>query len=101
MAALSGGDANNPDAKTRQCFTLTVIDPGAFAGADAYRREFSRFITHLKTSRVLPGHDRIRVPGERGFASLAETAAKGVAIEPFIVDKLNEAADRNKVARLG
>jgi L-lactate dehydrogenase len=101
MTALAGGDCNNPEATTRQCFTLTVIDPDAFAGAEAYRREFTRFLAHVRTSRVHPAHDRVRVPGENGFRKLKESETAGVPLEPFVVEKLNEAADRNGVARLG
>jgi L-lactate dehydrogenase len=100
MTALAGGDANNPEAKTRQCFTLTVVDPAAFAGTDAYLAEFRRFLAHLRSSRVHPAHDRVRVPGERGFRSLKESEIAGIALEPSMVDRLNAAADRNGIARL-
>jgi L-lactate dehydrogenase len=101
MTALAGGDCNNPEAKTRQTFTLTVIDPRAFAGADAYRREIGRFLAFMKTSRVHPAHDRIRLPGESGFRQLRESESAGIPLEPSLVEIMNKIADKNGVARLG
>jgi L-lactate dehydrogenase len=101
MTALAGGDCNNPEAKTRQSFTLTIIDPRAFAGADAYRREIARFLAFLKTSRVHPAHDRIRIPGESGFRQLKESASTGIPLEPGLVETLNKVADKNGIGRVG
>lgn len=101
MTALAGGDCNNPQAKTRQTFTLTVIDPNAFAGVDTYRREIARFLAHLKTSRVHPAHERIRVPGESGFRHLRESETAGIPVDPALVETLNKAAEKNGVERLG
>lgn len=101
MTALAGGDCNNPQAKTRQSFALTVIDPDAFAGADAYRREIGRFLAFLKTSRVHPAHGSIRLPGEGGFRQLRESEKAGIPLDPAMVESLNKVAAKNGVAKLG
>jgi L-lactate dehydrogenase len=101
LTALAGGDCNNPQAKTRQSFTLTVIDPDAFAGNESYLGEMARFLAFMRTSRPLPSSPGIHIPGEKGFSLLRESTAKGIPLEPFIVDRLNEIADKNGIARIG
>jgi L-lactate dehydrogenase len=100
LTAIAGGDSNNPQAKTRQCFTFTVIDPDAFAGNEYYLREIGRFLAFMRTSRPVPSSPGIRLPGEREFSLLRESATQGIPLEPFIVDKLNEVAVKNGIERL-
>jgi L-lactate dehydrogenase len=94
MAALSGGSANNPDLPYRQHFALTVIDPEAFAGADAYLAEMERFVAHLRSSRLRPGFDAIRLPGERAQRAAQRAEADGVSVSDDLVKLLNEVAAR-------
>ena len=98
LTALAGGDCNNPEAKTRQSFNLTVANPELFAGSNYYFEEMKRFIPHIKQSRILPGFDRIRLPGERRFQSLRESETHGVKVEESLVDNLNRIAEKNKTS---
>ncbi len=100
LTALAGGDCNNPEAKTRQSFNLTVADPELFAGGNYYFKEMNRFIEHIKQSRVMTGFDRIRLPGERRFQNLRESEANGVKVEESLVDNLNRIAEKNKISRI-
>ncbi|KPK47474.1 MAG: hypothetical protein AMK72_08400 [Planctomycetes bacterium SM23_25] len=97
LTALSGGSANNPRSPQAQSFTLTVIDPEAFAGSDGFLKEMKRFCAHVKASRPRPGTDPIRLPGERGFAALREAREKGVPLAEETVRKLNEIGSANNV----
>jgi len=97
LTAMAGGNCNNPQAESRQCFNLTVIDPEAFADRDYYAREMKRFIKHVKDSRLRPGFKAIRIPGENGFRKLAEARQKGIPIEDDMVEKLNEIAEKNAI----
>jgi len=99
LTALAGGDCNNPEAVTRQNFNLIVIDPEAFAGLEFYLKEMSRFVAHVKNGRLLPGHSAIRLPGERGFASMRETE-RGIPLEDHMIAKLNELADKHGLDRI-
>jgi len=101
LAAMAGGRCNAPDAPSRQSFTLTVIDPEAFTGKEAYRKEIKRFIAHVKSSRLRPGVTEIRVPGERGLTSRAEARRKGVPIDEEMVASLNAIAEKNGVDGFG
>jgi LDH2 family malate/lactate/ureidoglycolate dehydrogenase len=99
LTALAGGECNNPESKTRQNFNLIVIDPEAFAGSDAYLEEMKRFVAHMKSARLLPGHSGIRLPGERGFASMRE-AERGIPLEDHMTSRLNELADKHGICRI-
>jgi len=93
MTAMAGGSANNPDAPPRQSLTLTVIDPGAFEGDDYYTAEMTRFVKHMKNARLRPGHDEIRLPGERGLRLLAEAQESGVPLSESQLQSLAEVAE--------
>jgi len=98
MTALAGGSANNPDLPQTQSFTLTVIDPAAFAGSDYFVAEMKRFCARVKSSRPRPGADPVRLPGERGFAALRQAREQGVPLEDDTLAKLNALAAANNVA---
>jgi len=95
LTAMAGGSCNNPDAPTRQSFNLTVIDPEAFAGRHYYDSEMRRFVAHVKASRLRPGVEDIRLPGERGLRSLRESEAEGVAVEEAMLERLTELARKH------
>jgi len=97
MTAMVGADCNNPEAPQRQSFTLTVIDPEAFAGREYYQKEMKRFIAWVKSSRVREGFDEIRLPGERGFRLLREAQKDGVPVEDSMLSRLNELAEANGI----
>lgn len=100
LTAMAGGDANNPEAESRQCFNLTVIDPEAFEGRGYYDKEIKRFVAHVKASRTLPGVSGIRLPGERGFESLREAEGEGVPLEDSMLEALNGIAEKNGIPGL-
>lgn len=92
LTAVAGGDCNNPEAETRQCFNLAVLDPQAFAGTEYYMREMQRFLRHLKSSRLRPGSDGIWMPGERAAARLDECRLHGVPVGEEMLARLNALA---------
>ncbi len=100
LTAMAGGSANNPEAESRQCFNLTVIDPEAFEGCEYYGKEMKRFVAHVKKGRTLPGVESIRLPGERAFESLREAEEKGVPLEDHMVEALNGVAEKNAIPAL-
>ena len=54
----------------------------------------------VATLRRLPGVDTIRLPGERGFACLAESQKAGVPIDDSLRESLDAMADEADVQRL-
>ena len=97
LAAMAGGRCNDPQAKTRQSFNLTVMDPEAFAGREYYDAEMNRFMAHVKSSRPRPGVKAIRVPGEQGYQSLREARIQGVPLEESTIERLDVVARDNNV----
>ena len=97
ISALAGGDCNNPAKMQRQVVNLTVVDPEAFAGGDYLATEMQRFIAHVKASRLRPGVEAIRLPGERGLKALAASKADGMPLAPHLAEMLNEIAERRGI----
>jgi len=98
LTVLAGGSANNPEAESHQAFSIMVLSPAAFAGAEYYSNEMSRFIRHLKSSRVRPGFEAVRLPGERGFAALADCEANGIPLDDVKLEMLLKIAEENGIA---
>ncbi len=62
-------------------FLALFLDPAAFCGEDFYRAELGALIPHVKSSRLMAGHDEILYPGEPEARAEAERG-EAVAIEP-------------------
>ena len=101
LTVLAGGSANNPDARPAQSFLLMVLDPSAFGGTDYYFKEMRRFLGHVKSSRVRSTSEKIRLPGERGFASLADCRNNGVPLDDSKIELLQKIADENEIDMIG
>ena len=98
IAALAGGQCNNPETKTSQSASLTVIDPGAFAGTDYYYTEIERFKSHMLNNRVRPGFDSIRLPGQRIMHNLRESEQGGIPVEKQLLETHNGLAEQLNIA---
>jgi len=97
LTALAGGDCNNPAAPQRQTFCLLVVDPDMFAGRQRYSTEMRRFVAHVKSSRLRPGFDAIRLPGERALACLRRAQREGVSLEEPLAKQLADLAESNRL----
>ena len=69
---------------------ICVIDIKAFAEPAQFKRQVDAVIRQLHGSALLPGFDRIRLPGEDRAARIADRQANGIPIPP----ELNGALDR-------
>jgi len=97
MTALAGGRTNDPDAPQRQSFCLLVIDPQAFAGLEYFQGQIQHLITWLRTSRVRPGFDKIRLPGERSQECLRQAEKHGVPLDEAVLARLNALAAKYEI----
>ena len=52
-------------------FLALFLDPGAFCGEEFYQREVGALVPHVKSSRLMEGHDEILYPGELEARSAA------------------------------
>lgn len=97
LMVLAGGSANNPEAPAHQSFALMVLDPCAFAGSKYFLKEIKRFIKYIKSSRHRPGFNRVRLPGERGFASLEDCRIHGIPLGEDKLQMLRKIAEDNGI----
>jgi len=93
-SGLAGhGRADGPKEWGASVF-LQLIDPGAFAGRDAFVRETTRLAELCHTTPVAAGQPPVRLPGERALARRAAQLDDGVTLRPGILASLRPWADR-------
>lgn len=91
------GRADPPEGWGATVF-VQVLDPEAFAGIGALRRQMDHMREICHASRPRPGVERVRLPGEGGLARKRKQLEEGVALHPSIMPALLPFASRAKVA---
>jgi LDH2 family malate/lactate/ureidoglycolate dehydrogenase len=81
LAAGSGGGAGNS-------LFLLLIDPDAFGGRQAMRRETGFLAAACRQTPPIAGGPPVRVPGDRAIALYERQLAEGVALHPEIMPLL-------------
>lgn len=97
LAFMGGAEREGERSPWFQSFALLVMDADAFGGRDAMKQRIERFVSHLKTSRLRPGYDSIRTPGEAGFRRLAQAEKSGVPLSVEKVAMLRRMAEENGI----
>ncbi len=87
-AGLSGFGRADPKEGWGGTVFLQVIDPEAFAGIDAFRRQMDHMVEASHASRPRPGVDRVRLPGERGMGLMREQSRDGARLRGSIMPAL-------------
>jgi LDH2 family malate/lactate/ureidoglycolate dehydrogenase len=102
VEALTGGLAGHGRADEREGWGATVflqvIDPAAFAGADAFTRQTGTVAAQCHASRPARAGSVVRTPGERGLALAAAQRESGVELYPSIMPTLEPWAAKLGVA---
>jgi LDH2 family malate/lactate/ureidoglycolate dehydrogenase len=101
VEALTGGLAGHgradpPEGWTSSTF-VQVLDPEAFGGLGAFRRQMDAVAAAARNAKPRPGVDRVRLPGERGLGHYRDALAHGVPLYPKILPALREWAERYDV----
>jgi L-lactate dehydrogenase len=97
-AGLAGfGRADTVDGWGATVF-VQVLDPAAFGGSDAYRRQMDWLVDACHDATPRPGGERVRLPGENGMKRYREQQANGVAPHPGIMPSLQPWAEKLHVA---
>jgi L-lactate dehydrogenase len=65
---------------------LQLIDPGAFAGREAFVRETGQLAELCHSTPVAAGRPKVRLPGERALERRAEQLEQGVALRHGILE---------------
>jgi len=79
---------------------ICVIDVKAFAEPVAFKRQVDAVIRQLHGSALLPGFDRIRLPGEDRTRRIAERTADGIPIPLELCAALDKMAGELGIAPL-
>ena len=72
---------------------VQLLDPDAFAGGDAFRRQTDELVRACRAAAPRPGVERVRLPGEAALARRRRGLAEGVELYPGILERLTAAAE--------
>jgi L-lactate dehydrogenase len=93
-AGLSGfGRADHHESWGATVF-VQVLDPEAFAGLAAFKRQMDFVAESAHRTPPRPGVDRVRLPGEGGMRRYREQQEYGVALYPTIMPALEPWAEK-------
>lgn len=87
-AALGGHGRADRETRWGASVFLQIIDPAAFAGPEAFRREAGFMAEACRTAAPRPGGAPVRTPGERALALRARQLTDGVALHAAIMPAL-------------
>ena len=92
--ALGGGGCSRDGAPSGgNGVFLMAIDIRAFAPPERFREEVDGFVGYLKSSRLLPGFDRIHLPGEIEYRHRRERETAGVFLDDETWRQIRETGD--------
>ena len=87
-AGLSGHGRADPTEGWGGTVFVQVLDPEAFGGLTAFKRQMDHMVRAAHESKTRAGVDSVRLPGEAGMKRLREQRAHGVALYPTIMPAL-------------
>jgi LDH2 family malate/lactate/ureidoglycolate dehydrogenase len=76
---------------------VQVIDPAAFGGVEAFRREAGWLADACRKTPPVPGTDGVRLPGQVGLARKRRAISDGVEVYAGILGALRPYAERDGV----
>ena len=97
-AGLAGHGRADPPAGWGGTVFVQAIDPEAFGGLKAFRRQMDHMADAAHQAAPRAGVERVRLPGERGLQRYREQLSQGVALYPTILPALVPWAERYNVA---
>ena len=97
-AGLAAYGRADPPAGWGATVFVQAIDPEAFGGLDAFKRQLDHLAEAAHRSAPRAGTDRVRLPGERGLQGYREQLAHGVALYPSILPTLAPWAEKYGIA---
>ncbi|MFL9925565.1 Ldh family oxidoreductase [Herbaspirillum lusitanum] len=91
---LSGFGRADPPSGWGATVFMTLYDPSAFGGQDAFLRQMDWIADACRNNPPRPGVEQVRMPGDRGMARRAQQGKDGVALHPTIAPMLREAGQK-------
>jgi len=96
--ALGGfGRADKTDHWGASVF-MQIIDPSAFAGIAAFRREADYLAQSCRTAVTAPGDAAVRLPGERAHNLRLQQLCEGIKLHNEILPAISSWAEKYRVA---
>jgi len=93
-AGLAGFGRADPTEGWGGTVFVQVLDPEAFGGLDAFRRQMDHLVRVAHASKPRRGVERVRLPGEGGLRRRREQLSNGVALYPAIMPALAPWAEK-------
>jgi L-lactate dehydrogenase len=87
-AGLAGHGRADPLEPLGASVFLQILDPAAFGGAAAFRRQMDWVAQACLDNPPRPGFERVRLPGQNGLARRERQLREGVQLEPAILPAL-------------
>ncbi len=97
-AGLAGHGRADPLEPLGASVFLQILDPQAFGGSDAFRRQMDWVSEACLSNPPRPGFEHVRLPGQNGLARRERQLREGVALEPSILPTLAPWAEKLGVA---
>ena len=97
-AGLAGYGRTDSPAGWGATVFVQVLDPEAFGGLAAFKRQMDNLADAAHNSKPRHGVDRVRLPGERGLQRFRDQTAHGVALYPTIMPALAVWAEKYDVS---
>jgi LDH2 family malate/lactate/ureidoglycolate dehydrogenase len=79
---------------------IVALDAARFMPLDAFKAEVDRHLRDLRTSKLLPGFDAIRLPGAERRRRREDRVTNGIPISAELMAKLDALASEMKVTQL-
>jgi LDH2 family malate/lactate/ureidoglycolate dehydrogenase len=93
-AGLAGFGRADPGEGWGATAFVQVLDPEAFGGLAAFRRQLDFLADAAHGSKPRPGVERVRLPGEAGLRRCREQREHGIALYPTIMPALTPWAEK-------
>jgi len=93
-AGLAGFGRADPKEGWGATVFVQVIDPEAFAGVSAFKRQMDHMIESCHASRPRDAANPVRLPGERGMQRLRDQREHGVVLRESIMPSLEKWAQK-------
>ncbi|HSG94240.1 MAG TPA: Ldh family oxidoreductase, partial [Afifellaceae bacterium] len=71
---------------------IAAISLAAFGDVAAFKANVDAAFQDIRESETLPGHDAVRIPGDRHEAIFKDRAAHGIPLHPNLLNVLSEIA---------
>jgi LDH2 family malate/lactate/ureidoglycolate dehydrogenase len=97
-AGLAGHGRADPLEPLGASVFLQILDPEAFSGGDAFRRQMEWVAQACLDNPPRPGFERVRLPGQMGLMRRERQLREGVALEASILPALTPWAQKFGIA---